>query len=208
MCLVGDSPPAHQERVYSKRVRIIPHGWSAFIFASPLYFSNRAILSFMISSVVLYRYLICLFCLFVLRFAILSLCLLPPISIFVPFDLLLQSYPALRALLFLFDLVCKQLSRELTVLCSRSGCLTSNDYPRGDVLELDGAGSFVLGTRYTLAGLLTKRITLVLTIPTIFWPPGPLPFRNASSISASLMTRRGGIFAAALLAAILKGFAA
>lgn len=32
---------------------------------------------------------------------------------------------------------------------------------------------------------------------TIFWPPGPLPLRKASSISASLIFGRGGSCAAA-----------
>lgn len=32
---------------------------------------------------------------------------------------------------------------------------------------------------------------------TIFWPPGPLPLRKASSISASLILGRGGSCAAA-----------
>ena len=41
---------------------------------------------------------------------------------------------------------------------------------------------------------------------TIFWPPGPLPFKKASSISASLMTGRGGRgFVAMTYGEIVKG---
>ena len=43
---------------------------------------------------------------------------------------------------------------------------------------------------------------------TIFWPPGPLPLRNFSSISASSIVRRGGSGLAAERAEALKGFKA
>lgn len=121
----------------------------SFISASHGILSNGAILSLQICHVILFR---CLIYLLVRRFAVLSLCLLPPIGLFVPFDLLLQSYPTVWSLLFLVDLVCKQLSSDLTVLLLRSGCLTPHDYTRWNVLKLDSAGGFVLGRRYMLAG--------------------------------------------------------
>ena len=43
---------------------------------------------------------------------------------------------------------------------------------------------------------------------TIFWPPGPLPLRKFSSISASSIVRRGGSGLAAERAEALKGLKA
>ena len=114
-------------------------------------------LSFEIFLVIFYS---CFICLVTLRFAIFPLCLLSPICLFVPFDLLLQSYPTLRSLLFLFDLVCKQLSGDLPVLCPRSGRLASYGYPRRNVLELDSAGSFVLARIHFSWASVTKPIIL------------------------------------------------
>lgn len=43
-------------------------------------------------------------------------------------------------------------------------------------------------------------------VQTIFWPPGPLPLRKFSSISASLIVGRGGRGFAATRAVVLNAF--
>lgn len=65
-----------------------------------------------------------------------------------------------------------------------------DDYACGKVLQLDGRGGFVLLRGRSIS--IPKVESTIYKALTIFCPPGPLPLRKASSISASSTSGRGG----------------
>lgn len=132
----------------------------------------------------------------IVRLAVLPLCFLSLVCLLLRLDIDLERDPTIRTLLHVFQLFREELSRNAAILGSRTCGLTLNNSTCWQVLELDSRRSFVLCSSKHQSGYHMMRQADL----TIFCPPGPLPFKKASSMSASSMAGLGGSCFACVIA--------